>query len=588
MNLRDMLYVKDMSFESNNLQGRLSILAPRAKSVCLLLALLLPAMFLATLPVQADTVLGATYYLATNGNDAWTGTAPAFVSGATGPWLTFTHVTYGAKPGLQPGDVLYVRGGVWNHTNDSLGTCLRLYNLTGTSNSPIVVSNYPGETPLIFGSGPNNNTIDMRNSSWVKVFGINSTNAYRTPILQYCTNCELANCSFGGGDPTRGSICVFTMYNQCQSNWIHNNVMGPSTPFNNGADGGCHGATVGLFYSAKDFTSQNIIESNIFFHSGHDVLSVYGPSNVIQFNWGHSAPWYAFTNVLWGSRDLELGGTIGNYNLVQYNNWNYAGYVPNEGCKGVEMSDGAYEIFRYNYCLNNGSDGICIYGGKVGGTISCSNYIYNNTLAFNGFNSTCTTNGTPANISYPVWQNVMAFANTSNNFVVNNLAYHNFSTASTFFQGFSVNISRWANNLTNIDPLFINTNNTSGEFDLTLPNCTLQPGSPAIDAGTWLTTITSASGSGTSFTVADAHYFFAGLTAASRTIPGDTIQLQGQANPATITAISGNTITVATPLTWTTGQGLALAYGGTAPDVGAYEYYALAPPTNLRIAAPNP
>jgi hypothetical protein len=575
-----------MNFESKLIPSWPSSVEMDGNSIRLLLLALLTAVFLATPQVEAANVQGNTYYIATNGNDSWTGTAPAFVSGNIGPWLTFAHVTYGSRPGLQPGDVLYVRGGVYDHSGDSINTCLRLYGVAGTSTSPIVVSNYPGEKPIISASGSNQNTIDLRGSTWLKIFGINSTNAYRTPIMQSCTNCEIANCSFGGGDPARGCLSVFTMYNQCQSNWIHNNVMGPSTPFNNGGgDGGIHGASVGTFYSAKDFTSQNIIESNVFFHSGHDVLSVYGPSNVIQFNWGHSAPWYAFTNVLWGSRDLELGGTIGNYNLVQYNNWNYAGYVPDEGCHGVEMSDGAFEIFRYNYCLNNSASAICVYGGKVAGTISCSNYIYNNTLAFNGFNLTYTSTGTPTNISYPLWQNSVALVHTSNNSLVNNLAYANFNNNTVFLDGLSVDASRCVNNFSNIDPLFVNTDNTGGESVLILPNCTLQPGSPAIDAGTWLTTITSPSGSGTSFTVADAHYFFAGLTAASRTIPGDTLQLQGQTVTTAITSISGNTITVSSPLTWTSGQGLALAYGGSAPDVGAYEYYALAPPSNLRIVA---
>jgi hypothetical protein len=64
--------------------------------------------------------------------------------------------------------------------------------------------------------------------------------------------------------------------------------------------------------------------------------------------------------------------------------------------------------------------------------------------------------------------------------------------------------------------------------------------------------------------------------------------LQGQISTATITSISGNTITVATPLTWTNGQGLALAYGGAAPDVGACEYYPLGAPTDLRIVSQAP
>jgi len=549
-------------------------------------AVLAAALFLAASPAQATN-----YYVdVTNGNNSWTGTSSNYVSGNTGPLLNFANFRWGAYPGiaLKPGDIVYAMAGVLDHTDDSINTSFSP-GYSGTSNAPLVFTNYPGAYFTISNSGSNINTINLTRKSWVKVFGINSTNAYLTPVMQYCTNCEVAYCNFGGGKQILGCRAIFTMFNECQSNWIHNNVMGPSTPFNNsGGDGGIHGATVGTFYSGQDFTSQNIIESNIFFHSGHDVLSVYGPSNVVQYNWGHSAPWYAVTNIYWGSRDLELGGTIGNYNLVQHNNWNYAGYVPDEGCHGVEMSDGAYEIFRYNYCLNDASAGICVYGGKVGGTVSCSNYIYNNTLAFDGYNATKTTNGTPTNISYPLWQCAMAFVSTSKNVIVNNLAYDNLSSAFNFLDGVNVDTVRLANNLSNADPLFTDTNNSPGEFNMSLPDCTLQPGSPAIDAGAWLTTITSRSGSGTSFTVADPNYFFAGLTAAWRTIPGDTIQLQGQISTATITSISGNTITVATPLTWTNGQGLALAYGGAAPDVGACEYYPLGAPTDLRIVSQAP
>jgi hypothetical protein len=69
--------------------------------------------------------------------------------------------------------------------------------------------------------------------------------------------------------------------------------------------------------------------------------------------------------------------------------------------------------------------------------------------------------------------------------------------------------------------------------------------------------------------VANAGYFTDGWGI----ITGDTIQLMGTTQRATITSVnySTNTLTLNTSLSWTTNQGLALAYEGAAPDVGAYE-----------------
>lgn len=97
----------------------------------------------------------------------------------------------------------------------------------------------------------------------------------------------------------------------------------------------------------------------------------------------------------------------------------------------------------------------------------------------------------------------------------------------------------------------------------------LSSGSPAIDRGSFLTQTTS-TGSGTTIPVADASYFFDGYTITN----GDIIQLQGQAVTATITSVdySTNILVVNKSLTWTSGLGVALAYSGSVPDMGAYEY----------------
>lgn len=99
---------------------------------------------------------------------------------------------------------------------------------------------------------------------------------------------------------------------------------------------------------------------------------------------------------------------------------------------------------------------------------------------------------------------------------------------------------------------------------------TLQAGSPAIDAGVWLTTITTANGSGTTFTAADPNWFYDGWGISGET--GDVIKTEnGQS--ATITSINYSTgeITVGSSISWTQNEGIGLDYDGSGPDIGAEE-----------------
>lgn len=103
-----------------------------------------------------------------------------------------------------------------------------------------------------------------------------------------------------------------------------------------------------------------------------------------------------------------------------------------------------------------------------------------------------------------------------------------------------------------------------GDFDFRL-----QAASPAIDRGVFLTATTSA-GPGTIVPVGDAGYFVDGFGIAD----GDLIQLEGQTGTARIVSIdyTTNRITVDAALTWGANQGVSLAYSGSAPDIGAYEW----------------
>ena len=107
------------------------------------------------------------------------------------------------------------------------------------------------------------------------------------------------------------------------------------------------------------------------------------------------------------------------------------------------------------------------------------------------------------------------------------------------------------------DPLLVNP--AGGDF-------TLQPTSPCIDGGGFLTTTTS-SGSGTAVPVDDAMYFSDGMGL----IDGDAIQIGSEtANVIDVDYVS-NVITVDQVVSWTAGDGVGYPYMGGGPDMGAFE-----------------
>jgi hypothetical protein len=113
--------------------------------------------------------------------------------------------------------------------------------------------------------------------------------------------------------------------------------------------------------------------------------------------------------------------------------------------------------------------------------------------------------------------------------------------------------------------------------------------SPVIDAGGFLARATQA-GSGNTLPLDDVIWLFDGFGIDG--LAGDEVQLEGRSERARVTAInySNRTVTLDRALSWTAGQGLALAFAGARPDMGAFESGSGGstpspprPPTNLRI-----
>jgi len=163
----------------------------------------------------AGNLKATTYYVATNGNDAASGTS------IDAPFATPQHAVAAT---LTPGDTIYIRGGTYNLTaNVSPGG-----SKTGAPNSYIKFWAYPGEHPVFDGSALSSGTktLEMRRNYWW-ARGIEVRNGPNTGILiagngVKIEGCTVHDCKFDGivlGSSS--SICSNATILNCDSyhNW---------------------------------------------------------------------------------------------------------------------------------------------------------------------------------------------------------------------------------------------------------------------------------------------------------------------------------------------------------------------------------
>lgn len=72
---------------------------------------------------------------------------------------------------LQPGDTLYLRGGIYSLDNKIW------FNRSGTPDKPIMIRNYPGENPILDGNGTLDHIVLLQKSKWLIIEGITLQNA---------------------------------------------------------------------------------------------------------------------------------------------------------------------------------------------------------------------------------------------------------------------------------------------------------------------------------------------------------------------------------------------------------------------------
>jgi PKD repeat protein len=516
--------------------------------------------YVVTLTVQSDsntdsasrtvTVLpeaeGTVYYVDTghpSASDSNPGTEAL-------PWKTITK----ANQTLVAGDTVYIKAGAY--------TTYIAPARSGTASDRITYRAYGTEVVTVRDASY---AILLDGKSYITVEGVNFYNLDRFMYLRNGANHNIvAYCNF---DQVRnrlewgGSKIIYSS----SHNWIHHCRFSKYGSYDTNARGSV--LDIGNEESTTDISNYNLFENNTAFHGGHHVLGVYGAYNVIRNNYFHNENWLDDH----GERNIMLAGYPNNsgHNLIEGNRVGYSGYPPaNAATSGMALCTGYNIVRRNEFCYNNGAGlGVGTASGYYSDVVY--NKIYGNTFLHNGFNASAGTE----------YRSAIGFVNYGSSHIVkynavkNNLYYDHYQAYGYYSvnAGDQVFANNW-NGDTQGNPLFMNATGALGDpMDASYPDMHLSLGSPCIDAGGALTTIASSSGAGTAFVVTDAGYFMDGWGIEG--VLGDEIQIVGTSQKARITRVDygTNTITVSSSLTWTLGQGISLAYAGSAPDAGAHE-----------------
>ncbi len=459
-----------------------------------------------------------------------------------------------ANRNARAGDTVVLRGGVY-------GLWIEPANSGKSDRERIRYAAYRNERPEIAGT---EFAIHLNGKSWISVTGVDSRTCRQFLIISNGHHNAIERCTFEGNKLkttwmgswvhesstyNRISGCTFSRYG-----WVEN-----------GDDKGAL-LDIGYDVSTTDASNWNVVEHNTFFYGGHHILQICGKNNVVRGNYFHNEAWLEGPRKGGcGNRNAMTMGPMASRNLFEHNRFAFAGLPPDDnGADGmaVRCPD---NIIRRNMFYANFAGGIALASMKE--SRPTGNCIYFNTIVHNGYSS---------QIDH-FWTGGVSFGNWGNgpmpgNIIVNNIMHDNFQNKSLTGYGEAgpqIVLTNWKDEG---DPGFVNGAIPSDTTDSSLPDFHLKPGSPCIDTGEFLTRVTSPDGSGPTFTVGRAGFFYDGWG-----IPGergDVIQLEGAKRIMRIVRIDydTNTITVNGTVSWKNGQGLSLPYSGKAPDLGAYEF----------------
>ncbi|MBN1295049.1 MAG: hypothetical protein JXB48_24650 [Candidatus Latescibacteria bacterium] len=530
-------------------------------------------------------VNGAPYWVSPTGTVSWEAAKSSQILNGTACASLKT-----ANTNASAGDTIILRNGVYATGISPSGS--------GTGEGHMIVYQaHTGETPTITGSD-NSGTffgIFINNKHYIKVDGVLIKDVDRWMSIRNSSSyIEIANSTFTDTD---GRCVMIYIWGQCDGGtpytchvsniWFHNNIV-----YNNGHVGNDCDDVGSLMYvgtpTSGDSNSNYItIENNTFYWGAHHCVETFTKYNVLRNNYFHnegfmdppngiSCTFKPGENGKYGNRTIEVydgHDRDGLFNLIENNRFGTTGCPPDDNGGNAFILVSKKNIARYNYMFNSMGDGIYFKQGAKAD--SDSNAVYNNTVFKTGIAPEWRTDFRRGGISIS--------DKSVGNRIKNNLIFLNgedfkcIGSGCRFANNFIEN--NWTTDSGN--PLFNNTD-VSNPMNDTLPDLTLQPGSPCINEGIHLTITSGANSKSTALKVVDALYFQDGSWGSSlASLESDWIAVGTVDNVAEIASIDykTNTITLATPLTWEDKAKVWLyrdssgrvVLKGEKPDIGADE-----------------
>jgi len=481
----------------------------------------------------SETSRAATYHVAVNGNNANNGSEQS-------PWRTIDY----AADRVVAGDTVIVRPGRYNETVTP--------SVSGTTGSPVT----------FYGGGTATTTTWVLNAAQhIRIVGFVVDRAGGNDCIDLINShfIEVWNCTFYGS--ARNSI----VQDGGSKASVGNNSLFIGNRFYAGVEA--------RFFAVRG--NNNLVEYNEFNGANEDYIYWFGVGNILRNNYAHSPNPVSTAHVDFFQTGTDAG--VGNHYTTIEANFYVDSDIPSDHHHFSNMSNGGSDfthvLLRRNIAHQIGTGTHNIFENWANVYMLHESYLQAMRVA------------EQANTRY----GVVVMSSVENPRVFNSIAWklwganatsvsawtlegtgaaHNFNLGFdpdrtvTFIGDFGAE----ANSLRNTDPRFGNYAND--DFSLQLD-------SPAIGAAGPPTRVTSASGSGTTFTVGDAGFFRGDNTSISQyggnLVIGDTITVG--TDVLTITSISGNNITVTTNFTWANNDPV---YWGddAAPDIGAYPYSA--------------
>jgi hypothetical protein len=589
----------------------------KEKSRMRALTILVLVSFLWMAPLR---VTGATYYVAQNGNNAAPGTID-------NPWGSLQR----ASSGLRPGDTVLVRGGVYHErfvpTNEGAVDAPIVYR--AFPEEYVEIDGYPDGELNVVAIYPNHIVMEgftITNQNyflapgkqvyWVQLEGNGITfrknrvftvgdvwdniyvkNAISRGIVVAGRNCTVEQCY------VRGQVFGIVLAGPAPRNLIIRQDTVHAVGQNNIAVLATGDGSTGYHNTLIEYCvlDTSFIEDNIQFEP------FYGDKGNTMFNRGTIIRYNRMGNAAENAIDLKgAGHTIIDHNYLYGSSSDDDGILNGHDVAsgtGIETSTVGvptrFTIVRYNVIWDNSSGTTLAEGDRY-----INNIFLNNRRNWQGpdqtdDNHTCVRVWNMTNENRVFINNILGgMPNGSmlnfrmdwgDKFLLDHNLYFERSGPATFihrvngaivtergigawksilasFAGYGYMQGKDQNSI-EADPLFLNVPDYPAGFDPAW-NFALQSGSPAVDAGV-AATFTRQPGNGSTSVVVDDAYFFCdgfGIT------EGDLIRI-GPTEPVRIQAVNyaANTITLAAPRTWLVGDGVHLAFEGTAPDIGAFE-----------------